>query len=484
MTPRINPVLWLEQAMAQEESEPAAPCPPLAGAVRADVCIVGGGFVGLWTALEIADQAPDADVVVIDAEACGFGASGRNGGWMTSWWDELDALVARFGPEQGRWLAAQSSAAIDRIEAVCREEGIEAHVRRAGGLVAATAPAQRRAFEALADEPGMPLRRVDETEMRRRTGSPILLDGVEMTDAAKVHPALLARGLRRLALRRGIRIYEGTAMRELERGPKPAVVTSAGRVDAGAIVITMGAWAAQVRELRRAFLPVASHIVATAPIPDRLDALGWNGGELLGDARMLVHYAQVSPDGRIVFGRGGGVFGTAGRVVGRHFVDPAAVAVVAEDLRRWFPSLADVPITHAWGGPVDHAPGHLPFVGTIGDHETVHYAAGFSGNGVAPSAFVGRILGRRALGVDDEHTRCGLVGGVPGYLPPEPFRTAGGLVVRDAVRRAEATEERGRRPDPVTDRLRRLVWFTMPSALEPRMRAPQARSDDAAGDRL
>jgi glycine/D-amino acid oxidase-like deaminating enzyme len=473
----INPVLWLEQAMAEDAGEP---CPPLAGAVRADVCIVGGGFAGLWTALEIAEQSPDADVVVIEAEGAGFGASGRNGGWMTSWWDELEPLTERFGAEQARWLAAQSSAAIDRIEAVCAAEGIDARIRRGGGLVAATAPAQRRAFDALPDEPGLPLRRVPQDELRRRTGSPIVLDGVEMTDAAKVHPAFLVRGLRRLALRRGIRIYEGTPMRELVRGPVPAVVTSAGRVDAGAVVITLGAWGAQLRELRRAFLPVASHIVATAPIPERLAELGWTGDELLGDTRKLVHYSQVSPDGRIVFGRGGGVFGTAGQVVGRHFHDPKAVAIVAADLRRWFPSLADVPITHAWGGPVDHAPGHLPFVGTIGDHETIHYVGGFSGNGVAPSAFLGRILGRRALGIDDEYTRCGLVGGVPGYLPPEPFRTAGGLLVRDAVRRAEDAEERGGRPDPVTDRLRKLVWFTMPRALEPRQRG----NGRAPGDRL
>jgi glycine/D-amino acid oxidase-like deaminating enzyme len=236
------------------------------------------------------------------------------------------------------------------------------------------------------------------------------------------------------------------------------------------VAIGLGAWGARLRELRRAFLPVASHIVATEPIPDRLSELGWTGGELFGDARVLVHYAQVSPDHRIVFGRGGGVFGSAGRISGRHFADPRVVEIVAADLRRWFPSLAGVAITHAWGGPVDHAPGHLPWVGTLGDHGAVHYAAGFSGNGVAPSAFLGQILGRRALGIRDELTQCALVGGPPGYLPPEPLRTAGGFVVRDAVARAEAGEERGRRPDPVTGALRRLVWFTVPPALDPRSR--------------
>jgi glycine/D-amino acid oxidase-like deaminating enzyme len=463
----INPVLWLEQAMAED---PGEPCPPLAGAVTADVCIVGGGLLGLWTALEVAEQAPDASVVLIEAEGCGFGASGRNGGWMTSWWDELDGLEARFGAADARWLAARSSEAIDRVQQVTETEGIDCDLRRGGALIVATAPAQVGRLPAAAEGR---VRTADAAELRRRTGAAVGLAGVELSDAAAVHPARLVRGLRRLALRRGVRIFEGTAMRALERGRPPRVITSAGRIEAGAVVIALGAWVARLREARRAVLPVASHIVATEPIPDRLEALGWTGGELLGDPRTLVHYSQVSPDGRIVFGRGGGAFGSAGRVVGRHFADPVALQDVEAGLRRWFPTLADVRITHRWGGPVDHAPGHLPWVSELGDAGTIHYAAGFSGNGVAPSAFVGRILGRRALGIEDELTRCALVGDPPGLLPPEPLRTAGGFVVRDAVRRAEAREEHGERPDAVTDRLRRLVWFTVPTALDPRARRPR-----------
>jgi glycine/D-amino acid oxidase-like deaminating enzyme len=291
---------------------------------------------------------------------------------------------------------------------------------------------------------------------------------VRLTDAAAVQPALLVRGLRRLALRRGVEIYEGTPVRKLVRSAPAVLETAAGRVEADAVAIAAGAWSARLRELRRAIVPIGSHIVLTEPIPDRLRELGWTGGELLGDTRMLVHYAQVTREGRIAFGRGGGAIGSAGRVLHAHEVDPRTVSIVADDLRRWFPSLGDVRITHAWGGAVDHAPGHLPWVGAVGDHGNVHYAAGFSGNGVAPSAFVGRILGRRALGIRDELTTCALVSGPPGYLPPEPVRSLGGRVVRGAVRRAEALEERGRRPDPLTSALRRLVWFTTPVALEPR----------------
>ncbi|HWH96291.1 MAG TPA: FAD-binding oxidoreductase [Baekduia sp.] len=469
-------VYWLQQALAAErEAGEDRSCPPLAGTVRADVCVVGGGYVGLWAALEVVEQAPDASVVLVDAEGIGYGASGRNGGWVTSWHDELGDLVARFGDEQAAWLAERSTWAIDRIEQVCRDEGIDCHLRRAGGFWTATAPAQLGAWdphiaagEALGR--GGFLERLGVDELRARTGSPLILGGVRLTDAGAVQPALLARGLRRVLLRRGVRIYEGTPMTGLTRGAPATVRTPRGLVDAGSVVLALGAWASGVRELRRAVVPVGSHIVLTEPIPDRIAAMGWTGGELLGDTRLLVHYAQVTHDGRIAFGRGGGAIGPFGRVLRQHFVDRRTVGVVADGFRRWFPQLADVRLTHAWGGAVDRAPLHLPFAGSLGDHETVHYATGFSGNGVGPSALLGRMVGRRALGMDDEYTNNALMGGPPSYLPPEPARVLGGVIVRDAVRRAEAAEERGERAGRLSDALRKLVWFTTPRALEPRLR--------------
>src|SRR4051794_41410594 len=109
--------------MEAERERAAVACPPLAGTVRADVCIVGGGYTGLWTALELAEQAPDASVVVLEAGGCGFGASGRNGGWVTSWVDELEGLQARFGGSDALWLPPESSAASDPVERLAREEG-------------------------------------------------------------------------------------------------------------------------------------------------------------------------------------------------------------------------------------------------------------------------------------------------------------------------------------------------------------------------
>lgn len=468
-TRTASSVFWLQEASALED--PA--CPPLRCALRADVCVVGGGFAGLWTAYELVALDPSLQVVVIEARECGFGASGRNGGWATSWADEIAELEERFGPEQATWLAERSTWAIDRIEEVCGIEAIDAHLRRAGALVAATAPAQRGGWERqieVAERLGRPsLQRVPGEELRARAGSPILLDGTLMREGAAIQPALLVRGLRRALLRRGVRIFERTPMTALKPGEPATVVTPDGHVTASSVVLALGAWAARLRELRRAVVPVGSHIVLTEPVPERIERLGWTGGELLGDTRLLVHYAQVTRDGRIAFGRGGGAIGPAGRVVARHFTDPKTVDIVARGFRRWFPQLRDVRLTHAWGGAVDRAPGHLPFAGRVA--ENVHYVTGFSGNGVAPSVFLGRIAAHRALGLRDEYTNNAITGGPPSYLPPEPARFLGGVVVRDAVRRAEEAEEEGRTPGAVSGALRKMVWFTMPRALEPRLRA-------------
>jgi glycine/D-amino acid oxidase-like deaminating enzyme len=405
---------------------------------------------------------------VLEAGSCGFGASGRNGGWMTSWADELEALVERFGERHARWLCDESSATIGRIGAFAEEHGIDCHFRQAGGLWVASSPAQveivERAIAAAARlGRGHLIEGVGGDEVAQRTGARVARSAALVRDSAAVQPALLARGLRRVALERGVRIFEGSPMIRLERSRPATVITPAGRVSAEQVVLAANAWSARVRELRRTVALVGSQIVLTEPIPERLGDLDWaRRGTLLGDARLFVHYAQVTRDGRIAFGRGGGALGPAGRVVAKHFHDPRTAASVAADFRHWFPQLADVRLTHAWGGAVDRAPGHLPFVGALGDHQNVHYALGYSGNGVGPSALLGRVLARCALGTGDEYATCALVGGPPGYLPPEPLRFTGGALVRSAVRRAEAREESGRAIGPAGRVAKRLVTFSLP----------------------
>ena len=408
------------------------------------------------------DREPSLDVVVLEAEECGFGASGRNGGFASAWWDELPEMARAFGEEQALFLADACAAAVDEIGRFCEAEGIDCHSRRAGYLWTAAAPAQLGAYDeavhACAElgraEELVP---VDGEECRRRIGSPLLLGGAFMRAAAAVQPALLVRGLRRSALARGVRIHERTHA----RGLGPPVETPAGRLEARAVVLAANAWAARWHPLRRAILPVASHVVVTEPVPDELERMGWTGGELWCDGRLLVHYAQVTRDGRVALGRGGGAVGPAGRVTAAMHRDERAAASITGSLRRLFPELAGARIDATWGGPIDRVPGHLhlPFFGRIAPH--VVYGAGFSGNGVAPSRVAGRILASLALDADDEWARCALARGPRAFLPPEPLRTAGALAVRRAVRRKEEIEELGGHAGWVTGSLAGLAGFAL-----------------------
>jgi glycine/D-amino acid oxidase-like deaminating enzyme len=218
-------------------------------------------------------------------------------------------------------------------------------------------------------------------------------------------------------------------------------------------------------------VPVGSSILVTEPL-ERLARLpAAVRGEGLGDRRLTVHYMQITAEGRLAFGRGGGPIGPFGRVLPEHMHDERTLRSMLADLHRWWPELRTARITHAWSGPVDRAPGHLPFLGYMGDHGNILYASGLSGQGVGQCAFIGRVLGRMALGIEDEDTRSPLTWGPPAYLPPEPLRSVGGALVRAAVERVEEAEELHGLSLRLNPLFRRLIKVTVPQWLEPRRTA-------------
>jgi glycine/D-amino acid oxidase-like deaminating enzyme len=267
--------------------------------------------------------------------------------------------------------------------------------------------------------------------------------------AATVQPAFLARGLRRVALERGVRIHERTAMVDLDR--KAGVVrTPSGAVRAGAVVLALNAWAIKIPELSRALVAVASDMVATAPMPDRLAESRWTGGEAISNCRLMVHYYRTTEEGRVAFGRGGGRLAFGGRVNSNFDYSGGQTEELKGDLVRLVPVAEGVPVTNAWGGPIDRTTDGLPFAGRLPGRVPIVYGTGYSGNGVAPSLTFAKILASSALGLADEWSGAGLNRGVPARFPPEPVRFLGGLVVREAVRRKEGREDRGLTCDPVT----------------------------------
>jgi glycine/D-amino acid oxidase-like deaminating enzyme len=443
---------------------------PLTTTERADVCIVGGGFTGLWTALSIRRLAPGTDVVLIEREYCGAGASGRNGGWVNGWDDALPKLTSRFGRDAGLWLLDASRRSLNDIRDTVRDGDIDCDLSFQGGLTVALSPAQvDGVLEAalLARELGRDdlFRILGKDEAIAMSGSPAAEAGALILHAGSVQPALLAQGLRRLAVAAGVRVYQATPMVGVRRTLPAVVKTPSGSVTADRVVLASGSRLALIPELRRTVFILPSHVVATASSPDTLDRLGWATGRPFSDGRTAVHYGQRTADDRVVFGRGGGRLGYGGRVIPAHYHDLREIQSIVSDMHGLLPAARDLEVQWRWGGPLDRTQHGVPWVGTLGKYRNLHYGLGYSGNGVAASNLIGRTLASLTLGLDDDYAQSPLVSEPPTYLPPEPIRSVGARAVRSAIERCEVMEDEGRRPDRVSRALRRCLTISMPKGV-------------------
>ena len=422
--------------------------------------VVGGGYTGMWTAWEIAETEPNARVVVLEADRCGMGPSGRNGGFLSSLWLYLPLLRGEYGEAAALELCRASVESVEAVGAWCEAQEVDAWHRAAPHLVVSCAPGQDGASAgAINGDNVVPL---TAAETRAVCDSPVFRGGVATRAGATVHPARLAFGLRERLLGRGVRIFEGSAVRALHgdqahpEAPGAMVAeTAGGRVRAATAVVAVNAASGQLHRLRNRLTVSSSHIVLTEPVPDVIEALGWTGGEAITDGRALLHYFRTTRDGRILFGWGGGRMAAGARTHGRMDVDPEIVAQTERSLHRIFPTLAGRRIDHAWGGPIDVSPTHLPAIVTLAGGRA-WAAFGYTGNGVGPSHLAGRSLASLALGRRDDAARWAWIDPPPKTVPPEPLRVAGATVLRAALARSEAAAEAGARADPVSEVLAAL----------------------------
>ncbi len=405
----------------QEEAPPEPALPPLDHDTDADVVIVGGGFTGLWTALELTRASPETRVVLLDAARCGDGASGRNGGFLHGYWASLPRLVTLFGADEAVALARESTGVYDAVRAL----GEDVWLTEGGMLTVAIGPAHDAELEhavAVAAEVGAPEQAVMIGRDALTVASPAFRGAVFYRDAATVQPARLVRALRSAVLAAGVRIHERTPVLGIDG---PVVRCDRGSVRAEEIVVTTNASAAVRWPAQRRVAVFRSAIVLTEPVPDLHERIGWSGGEAIADARTYLSYFRLTNDDRVLMGSASGDYGRA----------EAA-------LRRYFPQLADVRIGSRWEGAIDVSSDRLPVVGTA-PGTRVHYAAGFTGNGVGPSWLVGRTLARLALRDD---VGSPLLASRAPSLPPEPLRSMGATAVRRALLAIDDAETAGRRP--------------------------------------
>jgi glycine/D-amino acid oxidase-like deaminating enzyme len=268
---------------------------------------------------------------------------------------------------------------------------------------------------------------------------------------ATVQPARLALGLRRRLLEEGVEIYESSRVarfREADDGVEATTSTGA-RVRAPRGVLAIGGAARSRRgPLANRLTVASSHIIITEPVPEVIEKLGWTGGEAITDGRALVHYFRTTPDGRIAFGWGGGRIAMGARTHGRAEVDADVARAQRRHMIEYFPELAGRRITHAWGGPIDASPTHLPAITSL-KRGRAWVAAGYTGNGVGPTNMIGRSLASLALDLGDEPTKLAFVDGEMPRVPPEPFHWIGGEAIRLGIGSKEYAEQEGRRPNPI-----------------------------------
>lgn len=441
---------WLQQALAEDNEVQ----PSLAGEIQADICIVGGGYLGLWSAIQLKDHDPSLKIVLLEQDICGGGASGRNSGMLLSAWPKAGALAALRGEDDGLDLVRRSLDAIGEIARFCSSEGIDAWFDQVGWIWGATCDRQVGAWNSALDwldKRGLhPARPVSRDAIADMTGTSSHLAGVFDGSAATVHPGFLVRGLHRAALRRGVFIYERSTMQRFTRTATPRIITENGVVVANTLILAMNAWSARIPELAPAIINIASDDAVSAPMVETLRRIGWSRGPFIIDSRIFVSGYRVTRDGRLNVGVTGGAIGF-GALIDQRFHRPSTrVEDMRRALRQGHPALVDFTVASAWNGPIDRTDNGLPLFGRLPGCPNVLYGYGFSGNGIGMTYLGGQILRSLALGLRDPWAECALVRRVRRGFPPEPFRFVGAHLVRGAVRRRDKLEHTGRSPDLMT----------------------------------
>ncbi len=448
---------WLQQALAGDETH----APALEGEIEADVAIVGGGYAGMWSALRLKEADPNLDVVLLEADICGAGASGRNGGLVVDLWPKFPTIEALCGTDEALRLCRASAAAIDEIGAFTKSHGFDANFRKTGFLWGATCKAQAGSWdpyiESLQNHQVRPVETMDGPEMIARWGLQGHLAAVFDPSQASIQPAKLARGLRGVVLEAGVRIFERSPMTKLRRAHPPRVETARGSVTAGKVVLAINAWSLAVPELAPAIVVIGAEMAVTDPVPDQLTRMGWRDGPTVSDSRAFVGFYGPTAEGRVTYGRAGVGLAFGSRIGSQYEGPSPRLSMLKRIMAEVSPEIAALPIATSWRGPVDRTKDGLPYFGALPDCPDVVYAYGFSGNGIVPCFLGGHIVTSLVLGRDDVWARSGLVRPVRRNWPPEPIRYVGGNLVLAALDRMDRLQHQGRAVDPLTRALVRFV---------------------------
>jgi len=412
----------------------------LAADTEAELVVVGAGFTGLWTAITAKRRRPHCDVVVLEDRYVGYGATGRNGGFVSdslthglahglALWPDLVDHAAQLGRDN-----------LAGLRADVEEQGITADLRLSGKTIVGTTPHQAAGLPALARlmaEHGEDVEPLDESAVRADVASPTYLGGVRVrSGGGTLDPVALACGLRDWAVRLGVRLHEGTTVESVEPG---LVRTSAGTVRTRWVAQATNAYPAPVRRLRKYVVPVYDHVLVTEPLSDaHWKSLGWADRQGVTDAGNQFHYYRPLADGRILWGGYDAIYYFGSSTSAAREQRDASHALLAEHFFSTFPQLGDVRFTHRWAGLIDTSSRFVPYVG-VDRSGTVAHAIGFTGLGVAYSRFAAGAMLDALEGVPVP----AFVADRPMPFPPEPVRYLAVQGTRAALAREDRTGRRG-----------------------------------------
>lgn len=370
-----------------------------------EVAVVGGGYTGLWTALYLKREQPSWRVVVLEREVCGFGASGRNGGW-------LSGLVAGDAGAEARRAMADTIGEVER-------SGIDCDLVRGGALLVATSDPQLQRLREVSAEEGGDWTSLDAAQTAERVRVEGALGGLFTPNCARVHPAKLVSGLAELCEREGVELYERTAVHAV--APHRAV-TSRGTVRARWVVQATEGYTAGLRGQRRRLVPLNSAMVVTEPLPDSAWAqIGWEGCETVRDNAHVYVYMQRTADGRIAIGGRGIPYRYGSRTDRAGEIAARTADQLRERLVALFPALRDTRIADGWTGVLGVARDWSPRVG-VDRHTGLAFAGGYVGDGVSTANLFARILRDLVLEHDSPLTRLPFVAPPARPWEPEPLR--------------------------------------------------------------
>lgn len=412
---------WLDDVVRKDY-------PPLDGDAQADLVIVGGGYTGLWTAIQSKERHPERSVILVEGNRIGWAASGRNGGFceaslthgeengMNRWPEEMDQL---------RKLGLKN---LDEIEDTVLRYGIDANFERSGTLAVAVEEYQLEWLEG--DHV------LDDKQTRRIVNSPTYLGAmVDKRGSAIVHPAKLVVELARVATELGVTIYETTKVTGLGKGP--VVLTDRGTVTGKKVVLATNAFPALLKRNKLMTVPVYDYTLVTEPLTDeQLAAIGWDGHQGISDMAYQFHYYRLTPDNRILFGGYDAIYHAGGKIKEEYEDRDESYEKLASHFFTTFPQLEGITFTHRWGGVIDSCSRYCAFFGTARDN-SIAYATGFTGLGVGASRFAAAVMLDLLEGVETERTRLRMVKERPMPFPPEPFASIGVNLVRWSMNRAD-----------------------------------------------